>query len=316
MAWPSPYARIYDFNASNWPNAYDMNDQEHDQHVAQVNAILAEAMAQELRITALDADLTAHIADASAHFVYGLKHGLQLEMGTNMLRQVRIQATALAMDDWDTVVTSIDVMPNISVSGANGLDPDDAAVAADTWYRVFVIRDETNGVTAGLFSTSASPDLTGLVGDYTAKRFVGWVLTDGSNDIHPWAHFPPEGLWRIYYADHTSKEVGFSSGASWKDADMSPQLPAGIPFRRLLLHIRGDTGGVGDAQMFIRPKGSAAEAAETTEVLFRQDYTGGARDEHEGQVQVFLDANGVFEYYNNTLSSGRDFHMMGWYDDV
>ena len=76
----------------------------------------------------------------------------------------------------DTNTLDVDNSANINIdtagTGANGLDANDVALAANTWYRVYLIQGAA-GV-AGFISTSATPVLP--VG-YTYKRRVGWALT-------------------------------------------------------------------------------------------------------------------------------------------
>jgi hypothetical protein len=62
--------------------------------------------------------------------------------------------------------------------------PTGIALAADTWYRVFVIKNTTSGAVDGGFDTSATAaNLLADATDYTQYRMVGWVLTDSSSNI-------------------------------------------------------------------------------------------------------------------------------------
>lgn len=64
---------------------------------------------------------------------------------------------------------------DITTTGADGLDA--GSVAADTWYRLYLIRNTTTNAFATVFSTSATPAVP--AGFELIKR-IGWRLTDGS----------------------------------------------------------------------------------------------------------------------------------------
>lgn len=74
---------------------------------------------------------------------------------------------------------------NLTVSGvssgvANGLDT--GALAASTWYSVWVIA-KADGTTAGLLSLSSTAPT--LPSGYTFKARVGWIRTDGTANKYP-----------------------------------------------------------------------------------------------------------------------------------
>jgi len=72
--------------------------------------------------------------------------------------------------------SSVNVSLSINTSGANGLDT--GAVAASTWYYVYVIYNPTTTTTAGLFSLSSTAPT--LPSGYTFFARVGAVRTDSS----------------------------------------------------------------------------------------------------------------------------------------
>jgi len=70
---------------------------------------------------------------------------------------------------------TVSVSPDITVSGANGIDT--GAVAASTWYAVWLIY---NGTTvAGLYSLSGTNPT--MPATYTFKARMGWVRTTGGS---------------------------------------------------------------------------------------------------------------------------------------
>ena len=103
---------------------------------------------------------------------------------------------------------------NTAVSGANGLDS--GALAASTWYAVWVIWD--GSTTAGLISTSSTNPA--LPGGYTHKARVGWIRTDGSANKYPFG-FTQRGR-RVQYLVNVSGNVpNFPQMASGSAGDTS-----------------------------------------------------------------------------------------------
>lgn len=70
---------------------------------------------------------------------------------------------------------------NSATAGANGLDT--GALAASTWYAVWVIYNPTTPAVAGLLSLSATAPT--LPAGYTHKARVGWARTDGTVNKYP-----------------------------------------------------------------------------------------------------------------------------------
>lgn len=89
--------------------------------------------------------------------------------------EVVVESAGAAFKTLASVALSI----NSAAAGANGLDT--GALAANSWYSVWVIW---NGTTvAGLLSLSATAPT--LPGGYTHKARLGWIRTDGSGNKYP-----------------------------------------------------------------------------------------------------------------------------------
>ncbi|WP_368640575.1 hypothetical protein ABRZ04_05180 [Castellaniella ginsengisoli] len=104
--------------------------------------------------------------------------------------------------------------------GANGLDT--GALAASTWYSVWVIWDGT--ATAGLLSLSETTPT--LPAGYTHKARVGWIRTDATANKHPLA-FRQAGQKVRYTLTSTGNSMTtpkLSSGA--KGAPTTPTYAA------------------------------------------------------------------------------------------
>ena len=108
---------------------------------------------------------------------------------SGLFRNLVIQVTGNATLDIDATkvvletsggsvypVSSVNLTVNTGAAGANGLDT--GAIAADTWYYVFVIYNPTTGTTAGLISLSSTAPT--LPSGYTYFSRFGSVITDAS----------------------------------------------------------------------------------------------------------------------------------------
>lgn len=76
-------------------------------------------------------------------------------------------------------------------TGNGGLDT--GTVAINTWYHVFIIARTDTGVVDGLISTSATSPT--MPTNYTVKRRIGSIKTDGSAHILPFIQNGDEFYW-------------------------------------------------------------------------------------------------------------------------
>ncbi len=85
----------------------------------------------------------------------------------------------VSADGTYAIFSAAQIDPDISTSGAGGLFT--GAVAAGTWYAVFVIADSSNGALSAGFDTDA--DAANRPAPFDQYRRLGWVRTDGAADI-------------------------------------------------------------------------------------------------------------------------------------
>ncbi len=94
------------------------------------------------------------------------------------------------------LLTNVNLTLNTSATGANGLDT--GALAASTWYSVWVIH---NGTTAAVLMSLSATAPT-MPSGYTHKARVGWIRTDGTANKWPlsfvqsgrrWSYKPAAG---------------------------------------------------------------------------------------------------------------------------
>jgi hypothetical protein len=95
---------------------------------------------------------------------------------TSYLNKVVITADKLSIQG--TVVDSVSIFADITLSGAGGLDTGTESVS--TWYRVFAICNDTGTLVAGLLSASSTPLLPS---GYTLFRRVGWVRNNAASNF-------------------------------------------------------------------------------------------------------------------------------------
>jgi len=131
--------------------------------------------------------------------------------------QVIVQQGAVvgADDGGDILVVPSAITLDITTSGLGGLDT--GSETADTWYYIWLIKDQFTGTVAGLLSASSvSPTLP--VG-FTIKRLVGAVRNDGSGDFLQFTQIDSSVEYKDYYNV-------FSAGQStWVSVDASNYVP-------------------------------------------------------------------------------------------
>ena len=103
-----------------------------------------------------------------------------------------VSAGTCRSDDDTTDITGGPFTPDITASGANGLDTGSEAVS--TWYSIWIIAGGGNPVASLLSVSISSPTLPGT---YTVKRRIGWVRNDGSSDFLDY-YSTSEGRDRFY----------------------------------------------------------------------------------------------------------------------
>lgn len=141
----------------------------------------------EQRLGALDSEasasgtaVTALLAGIPLTGFSGLKIASQgVANHTSIITATWALLTSSTAGDAPFLATAVNVSPVITAAGANGLDT--GAVAASTWYYVYLIYDPTTLTVAGLFSLS--PTSPTLPAGYTYAARVGAVRTDGTTNL-------------------------------------------------------------------------------------------------------------------------------------
>jgi hypothetical protein len=117
------------------------------------------------------------------------------------------------------VYVTAQITIDITSTGANGRDGDDAE-GADQWWGAFVIW-QPDGTTAGLLSLNESSSPT-LPAGYTKSRFVGWMRNDASSNF---LWFTMVGSGRDRWVHFTSQNALNGSSLTWASVDCSAIVP-------------------------------------------------------------------------------------------
>lgn len=130
-------------------------------------------------LDALYMPITASVGSS----VQGSFKNLQLS-ATGTSANVSVSADEIVVENASNAYKTLRAV-SLTVAGvssgvANGLDT--GALAASTWYSIWVIA-KADGTTAGLLSLSATAPT--LPSGYTYKARVGWIRTDGTANKYP-----------------------------------------------------------------------------------------------------------------------------------
>ena len=106
------------------------------------------------------------------------------------------------------LATSISIIINLGINGANGLDA--GSLAPSTWYHVYLISNGT--ATAGLASTSATSPT--LPAGYTYSMRIGTVRTDGSSNLYRTIQLGRDAVWSLVAATNTTVYPTLASGST------------------------------------------------------------------------------------------------------
>lgn len=130
---------------------------------------------------ALEAATKQYVDNNGGASIQGSFKNLQASAtGTNA--NISVSADEIAVENSSNAyktLRAVSLTINSAAIGANGLDT--GAIAASTWYSVWVIWNDTTA--AGLLSLSATAPT--MPSGYTHKARVGWMRTDGTANKYP-----------------------------------------------------------------------------------------------------------------------------------
>lgn len=239
---------------------------------------------------------------SAVHAAYTPGHidGLQVADATVSTKTIAV-GTCRSDDDTFNIDVTGTLTPNITTSGANGLDT--GVEAADTWYHIFVMAD-TAGVAAVASLLSLSSTAPTLPSPYDVLRLVGAVRNDGSSDFYD-SYTTSTGRDRLYLwrEDATTLEV-LSDGAAttWADVDLEEFVPPASTLAYLQASHVGSSDVSEDHAAF-RPNGSSVDGT-------ARAYSGAAVGNSIFHLET--DTAQLIEYQNNSASEETDVWVLGY----
>lgn len=121
--------------------------------------------------------------------------------------------------------------------GASAGMLDTGAIAANSWYHIWLIRRSDTGVVDVLASLSATAPT--MPANYDQKRRIGAVLTDATPDIIAFRQHGDKFFWIAPAADYTD------TGASGSRILHTLTVPTGLKLQPLHAHWFSDNGAAG-----------------------------------------------------------------------
>ncbi len=154
-------------------------------------------------------------------------------------------------DDGHNIVSAGALSPDITASGANGLDA--GAEAADTIYHVWIIDDSTgNNAPAGLLSLSSTAPT--VPSGYDKKRRVGAIRNNAGSDIERFTQTGSGRARRMHYAALVGDLRILTGGNAivYTAIDLSSHIPD-TAFHIVLIAKFENNGGAAGDQLNLRP---------------------------------------------------------------
>lgn len=186
---------------------------------------------------------------------------------------------------------------------------DTGAVANDTWYHIFAIKNVTTGAVDILASTSfASPTMPA---GYTQKRRLGSVLTDGSANIILFSQYGDEFLWKDPPLDVDATNPGTLA------VTRTLTVPTGLKVHAMInIFLKGATGAA-NALAYISSLDVNDEAVSATAApLGSGGDIGLSTTEIFGTMQVRTNTSAQIctRNYNTDAASAIRVATLGWTD--
>lgn len=190
---------------------------------------------------------------------------------------------------------AVNLVPDLTVSGLNGLDT--GTGAANSWYYVWVI---SNGSTTGsLFSLSSSSPT--MPGGYTFRKLVGAVRTDGTSNL---LKFMQTGSDVFYVAENTVLSGG--SSPSWTSVGLASCVPP--PATAAFIHAYMSYNTAGGPSWYVLNLGSNNQSV----YAFLQSYGGSYAFSNSAQFLIPLTTAQTIYYYLNISYGSAYLYIQGY----
>jgi hypothetical protein len=200
--------------------------------------------------------------------------------------------------------------------GTNQGGLDTGAKAASTWYHLYLIRRPDTGVVDVLFSTSASSPT--MPTNYTQKRRIGSVRTDGSSNIYAFTAIEGAGggldcIWSAIKADVVSSSVNVTTAVT-----RTLTVPTGIKVRAdIAVAVQTSISTTGTYLHQFRSPDASDEAVSTFGYGALQ-FAAGTSGTHSGSgtLQVWTDTSATIRSRSNGSTNPDNIWIStrGWFD--
>jgi hypothetical protein len=215
---------------------------------------------------------------------------------------------AATSDDYSTLMTipTANFTKNANaawaVGSGNGALDSGSALAASTWYHVFLIERSDTGIVDVLISTSASAPL--MPTSYDKKRRIGSIKTNASSQILGFIQLGDQFLW-------TTLPAGWETSNAAVAATPGTIFVVNTPLGVKTLAIINVAQTVWTGQLSIASLDSAAQA--TQNMPFINTAAGSAQSNN--QFTIRTDVNSQIRVSGSSpLASGLYISCLGWYD--
>ena len=195
-------------------------------------------------------------------------------------------------------------------SAAGGF-PSGLTLAADTFYRCFLIGKADGTVDAGFDTSATAANLLADATGYTLYRRIGWVLTDGSSNIIPFIQTGNKFLWTDPGTNGLDvSNASVTTSESTVTLDHCPQEVEGI------LNIGLSATEIAYAWIYPTSVTSAAVAGQAATLgnVGSQNVSSGATNIHVDELRIEIDASR--QIHARAVSTvTMDIQVMGWIDE-
>lgn len=216
-------------------NSCSLSDEDGNSTAANRFTLTYAIAIHPLQSVTIKYDLTAArwrlIDPRMAQPISGSYRNLKMVNGGTPNNQMTVTADALTAEDATGLavrLATVSVTPDVTVSGANGLDA--STVTSSQWYSVWVIYNPTANTVAGLFSTNATSPT--MPSGYTFKVRTGWARTDVSNHFFRIQQNGDLTHYVVTAATNTAALISLASGTAgsisvptWVGVSVSNAVP-------------------------------------------------------------------------------------------
>jgi hypothetical protein len=209
-----------------------------------------------------------------------------------------------AIDDMLLTTAIIKQIDAAWVVGTNQGGLDTGVVAIDSWYHLWLIKRDDTQVVDVLFSLSATAPT--LPANYTRKRRLGAVLTDGSANILAFLQQGDLFLWSTTKQDHAPANVGTTAGL------FTVSTPLGV-LTEALLRVSVERTGSDFGVLISSPFGSDDDPV-TPALRSHSGHTNGSSVINSAPVEIFTSFSSQVRARSEFMNTDVYIGTYGWID--